>query len=324
MRNMLLVAVGLSLAFASSTQAAVVVGRSVSVDVEDQDFSAGFGLAYSAYNKGPSGVVLYDAVGPEINASTSRTYYGTSGEMTFSAEGRSGGAEGALKASVQGTVTNPGYSPDQSQAIYYDDNGNIAYDTGAHPKQITVRADSLFLDRLTVGEGVSTVQFTLSFDGAIGGMGWAGVSGGADLIEYYPNDSGDFFGFHVGGNTLFSEFENGAYNQTFTSRAFQVVDGKVDFGFGLFTSIFYYFPDSYLSEPLTTTVDFYNTLKITGVAGYDATGKKVELLSAMNSEGFNYVTGAYEPNAIPEPATWALLVGGFGLAGSALRRRRAA
>ena len=28
--------------------------------------------------------------------------------------------------------------------------------------------------------------------------------------------------------------------------------------------------------------------------------------------------------AIPEPTTWALMIGGFGLAGAALRRRRAA
>jgi hypothetical protein len=27
-------------------------------------------------------------------------------------------------------------------------------------------------------------------------------------------------------------------------------------------------------------------------------------------------------NAVPEPATWALMIGGFGMAGVALRRRR--
>ena len=32
---------------------------------------------------------------------------------------------------------------------------------------------------------------------------------------------------------------------------------------------------------------------------------------------------ASDPSAVPEPATWALMIGGFGLAGAALRRRRA-
>ncbi|MBU1376339.1 MAG: PEPxxWA-CTERM sorting domain-containing protein [Alphaproteobacteria bacterium] len=30
-----------------------------------------------------------------------------------------------------------------------------------------------------------------------------------------------------------------------------------------------------------------------------------------------------DATAVPEPATWALMLGGFGLAGTALRRRRA-
>ena len=35
-----------------------------------------------------------------------------------------------------------------------------------------------------------------------------------------------------------------------------------------------------------------------------------------------YFTADNNANAVPEPATWALMLGGFGLAGSALRRRR--
>ena len=38
----------------------------------------------------------------------------------------------------------------------------------------------------------------------------------------------------------------------------------------------------------------------------------------------NYFGGqlSYGGGAIPEPTTWALLIGGFGLAGTALRRQR--
>jgi len=47
--------------------------------------------------------------------------------------------------------------------------------------------------------------------------------------------------------------------------------------------------------------------------------------SRMSSFGYNWnqglVTGFNA--AVPEPATWALMLGGFGLAGAALRRRRA-
>ena len=40
------------------------------------------------------------------------------------------------------------------------------------------------------------------------------------------------------------------------------------------------------------------------------------------SRGEQYRNYAFTSGAVPEPAAWALMIGGFGLAGAALRRRR--
>ncbi len=67
---------------------------------------------------------------------------------------------------------------------------------------------------------------------------------------------------------------------------------------------------------------------------YTVTGAGHDTLTVQgfSDHGFNYVddisvTGAANgpgANGVPEPATWALLLSGFGLAGATLRRRKAA
>ena len=54
-----------------------------------------------------------------------------------------------------------------------------------------------------------------------------------------------------------------------------------------------------------------------GIFSFDGTHPTAAVQDAL----FRVISRQVAPNAIPEPATWALMIGGFGLAGAALRRR---
>ena len=65
-------------------------------------------------------------------------------------------------------------------------------------------------------------------------------------------------------------------------------------------------------------VNFWSNGDLSGVGGPPLTyGAGV----TDGREVLDYVT--LDVASVPEPATWAMMIGGFGLAGAALRRRRA-
>ncbi len=80
---------------------------------------------------------------------------------------------------------------------------------------------------------------------------------------------------------------------------------------------------------------FHKPFEVTEIAGYVATGGTTALtfvVKSMTNPGNNDPiidrviferTGTTNIPGVPEPATWALMLSGFGLAGAALRRRRA-
>lgn len=56
---------------------------------------------------------------------------------------------------------------------------------------------------------------------------------------------------------------------------------------------------------------------------FSGQARSVVFQSTAGSFGIDDITFGSGPSGVPEPASWAMMIGGFGLAGTALRRQRA-
>ncbi|MES2289998.1 MAG: PEPxxWA-CTERM sorting domain-containing protein [Pseudomonadota bacterium] len=91
--------------------------------------------------------------------------------------------------------------------------------------------------------------------------------------------------------------------------------------------------DQYAAFTSPTTIRFSNGENFIGLRATDAAGQvfygyAFTTNNVINSYAFESVAGATItastaiPAAVPEPATWAMMIGGFGVMGVAMRRRR--
>jgi len=83
--------------------------------------------------------------------------------------------------------------------------------------------------------------------------------------------------------------------------------------------------NSYINPGFTGSAQtfYFSTAAITGFQFLDLDGADITSRAGLSFDsGQDYPIGAPPAGAIPEPATWALMVAGFGLLGGALRRRR--
>ncbi|MGH6986952.1 MAG: FxDxF family PEP-CTERM protein [Caulobacteraceae bacterium] len=119
-----------------------------------------------------------------------------------------------------------------------------------------------------------------------------------------PSEAGDTFDFTF-------DLSPGAGNVLSQLQA-SLASGSEAFSFGLYSG----------SPPTGTLIG--NSSDITGPSLYSMHLTTSLYYLQMNSSPTvgSLVSGALSVASVPEPATWALLLAGFGLAGYAIRRRR--
>ena len=133
--------------------------------------------------------------------------------------------------------------------------------------------------------------------------------------------NGDYFG---GGPITISTADGGEVNTIFGQPTTYFTDrGAVTFG-----------PDmNYAAFASETPIRFTNGDNFIGLRAIAANGDTFygyafTTNNVLNTIGFETVantaiTASVAAGAVPEPATWAMMIGGFGLAGAAMRRRAA-
>ena len=192
------------------------------------------------------------------------------------------------------------------------------------------QALGVFGPRITFDNALGeTVSLSFDFDGHILAPEWnpalnstmqIGIT--ANLWVYDASAGANNTNFtSLGGalisQSVFRQFNNPAdglddFVSQGLSGAFDITSGgrvayDVFVSFGTFISM--------NNNPGTVTMDFMNTatLDIQTTGGAVFTSDSGALLGSAQTMG-----------AVPEPGTWALMIGGFGLTGGVLRRRRAA
>jgi hypothetical protein len=65
-------------------------------------------------------------------------------------------------------------------------------------------------------------------------------------------------------------------------------------------------------------------IETTSAALAEQVGRSREFVRQVRLGGVTSLPGIGDPNAVPEPASWAMLMAGFGLIGATMRRRKSA
>lgn len=192
-------------------------------------------------------------------------------------------------------------------------------------------ADTVFTNRAAF-DAATSGQSTAGFNGVAAAGSFVAygagpyVEGGMTFTsnsDMFVIDPGFYGSSYAGGGFLTSDYvQPNVVTVSFAaSNAFGFDFGPLFDGLTQFTLAFSNGTNVFTQLAVggivgTNTLDFYGIVTDTAFTSVSITMNDAPYYNALD----NVTIGV---GAVPEPATWALMIGGFGLAGSALRRRRA-
>ncbi|GGE16275.1 hypothetical protein GCM10011529_23330 [Polymorphobacter glacialis] len=168
------------------------------------------------------------------------------------------------------------------------------------------------------GQGIVFSADTLALvDADDGGSGNFGNEPSPNTIMFFLNANNAILNYADGFTTGFSFFYTSS-----TAAAVSVWDGINGTGNLLGTlNLLAQYTDGCTGDPSGTFCNF-------SAIGIDfaGTARSINFGGTANQTGFDDITfGSATPGGgVPEPASWAMLIAGFGLTGAAMRRRRTA
>ncbi len=260
-----------------------------------------------------SGSASFSGVDPDsIQSATTVTY---SGQAQSS-------LSGGLKASSTITSDRLFWNNAENASFVNDD---YSVNPLGLPDHFSSSSSARITDSFTLlgGDDLASVKFIFALDGSLISTPGTGASAHVSLSSYDAVTNATALNFYY---TTYSNYGPTSVwlDQQVTSDFFSVVDGKVAFDISLNTSasmradVLNYASGSYPGG--TATSNFFSTVKIAQVLGFNSRGEQVELFSVTGGDGTLLPVGAI--SAVPEPATWAMMIVGFGAVGSMVRTTR--
>lgn len=230
---------------------------------------------------------------------------------------------GTFKMGTLLQINNPYFNSENPPFV----NPDFSINTNGTPHIISTRSVINYSDQISVAgdESLNFVQFVFSMKGNASALD---QFGNAPSLLYPPNQ---FSAALNASDSLPSGAElllaTNSFNVTVMTPPMRLQDGIAHLNLALNAISSYEIYDAFFDDVNLSggaaSFDLMNTITISDVFGFDAGGQRVSLSQVMSANGTALPFSSVPPatGAIPEPASWAMMLLGFGGIGAALRRR---